>query len=482
MSSVITVYKAPFEYGGNDILSGSYSEYLATLTHVDFQNYQHVRNGTDGAYISVGKNYDELLEYNYLHMVNDNKKDVYAFITNVVYKNNECTWLYYKVDSWATYKGQCTFKKCLVEREHSNSDTIGANTQPEPFSLSDYVCRSKQDCNDMKSISCCMAYRTKTDFCSTYGGFLDSLMYTSGTTKQINDLIKTLNEGGNGDTIAGVFYFPTNYVTSNEEGGTTHSYSFTKNHSDLNGYKPKNKKLFTYPYNFLRVTNNNGMQTDLSFELFGAEESTFLGYGEYKLATPTVMIVPTHYRGIEKDFENSIVYNAFPKSSYNVNEYQAYMRQNEQVQALNILTSSLGNLNAGNIGGAIIGATSQLVMTQVSNQARAFMPTSTKGQTSGIINNKAGSNTISFLNMTIKSEQAKIIDEYFTMYGYACNRVKVPNLTGRPNWNYVKTKDCNISGSIPSKNKQEIISIFNNGVTLWHSGANFRDYSKDNSI
>lgn len=84
--------------------------------------------------------------------------------------------------------------------------------------------------------------------------------------------------------------------------------------------------------------------------------------------------------------------------------------------------------------------------------------------------------------MSIKAEFAKIIDDYFSMFGYKTNEVKIPNLTGRQNWNYVKTIDCNILGNFPQEDLQEIKDMFNNGLTIWHNTSTFLDYSQNNNI
>ena len=68
------------------------------------------------------------------------------------------------------------------------------------------------------------------------------------------------------------------------------------------------------------------------------------------------------------------------------------------------------------------------------------------------------------------------------MFGYKINNVKVPNITGRRNWNYVKTIDCNVDGDIPQTDLNIIKTMFNNGVTLWHNPNNIYNYSLDNSI
>ena len=67
-------------------------------------------------------------------------------------------------------------------------------------------------------------------------------------------------------------------------------------------------------------------------------------------------------------------------------------------------------------------------------------------------------------------------------FGYKTNRVKVPNITGRSKWNYVKTIDCNCDGDIPETDLNIIRTMFNNGVTMWHDASKIYDYSQTNNI
>jgi hypothetical protein len=95
-------------------------------------------------------------------------------------------------------------------------------------------------------------------------------------------------------------------------------------------------------------------------------------------------------------------------------------------------------------------------------------------------------NKDAFTRYTIKSEYAQRLDTYFDMYGYQTNKLKVPNLSNRPNWNYVKTIDCNIIGKenieIPQSDINIIRKMFDNGVTLWHNPSTIYDYSQSNAI
>ena len=94
--------------------------------------------------------------------------------------------------------------------------------------------------------------------------------------------------------------------------------------------------------------------------------------------------------------------------------------------------------------------------------------------------------------MQIKAEQAKVIDDFFTMYGYQVNELKIPNVFNpsvfsqlRPCWNYVKTQNAVITPKeglgLPAEAEQKICEIFNNGVTFWNKDASVGDYSQNNA-
>lgn len=85
-----------------------------------------------------------------------------------------------------------------------------------------------------------------------------------------------------------------------------------------------------------------------------------------------------------------------------------------------------------------------------------------------------------FTRYGLKSQFAERIDKFFDMYGYAINNLKIPNINNRPNWNYIKLAGANILGDIPEADLQEIKSLFNEGITLWHNAATFLDYSQNN--
>jgi len=88
----------------------------------------------------------------------------------------------------------------------------------------------------------------------------------------------------------------------------------------------------------------------------------------------------------------------------------------------------------------------------------------------------------------IRPEYAEIIDNYFSCFGYAIHKVKVPDITSRQQWNYIKTKGCTIkknvanNRAVPMEAERAICAIFDKGITFWHVPANIHNYSLNNPI
>ena len=100
-------------------------------------------------------------------------------------------------------------------------------------------------------------------------------------------------------------------------------------------------------------------------------------------------------------------------------------------------------------------------------------------------------NLFSFREMRVKTEYLKIIDNFFSRFGYKINETKMANLTGRKNFNYVEigqdetlayTNTQKNTGSIPSNALETINNCFRSGVTIWHNHENLGNFNVDNGI
>ena len=73
-----------------------------------------------------------------------------------------------------------------------------------------------------------------------------------------------------------------------------------------------------------------------------------------------------------------------------------------------------------------------------------------------------------FITMGISRYYAEIIDNYFTLYGYALNRSTVPWRKARQRFTYLKTVGCIVEGSFPAAMAQSIENVYNNGIRFWY--------------
>lgn len=88
---------------------------------------------------------------------------------------------------------------------------------------------------------------------------------------------------------------------------------------------------------------------------------------------------------------------------------------------------------------------------------------------------------VHLIKKQIRKEYRDILSDFFNMYGYKVNRVKIPNFRTRLNWNYVQTQNCVIRGNFNNEDLQELRNIFNNGITLWHTD-DIGNYNLSNEV
>jgi hypothetical protein len=288
-------------------------------------------------------------------------------------------------------------------------------------------------------------------------------------------------------------------------GATTLWNSYFVRNSTINGYTPKNNKLFCYPYNYMLMTNNNGDDAVFHWEDFSSSQAQFRVIG-----IPTqgclIKILPRNYKNqstTQRGYIYSLNAQTLPLVSWNSDYYLNWQAQNGIKSGYNAeanyitdfgkageaVSSGKDQVTTGNIleGAARtlswVGRSVSSLMTEVSGGYTASItPDQTKGQTNGDMNFSYGRMCFTEYDMSIKAEVARSIDNYFSMFGYRTDKMKVPNITGRANWNYVKTMGCNVIGTLPQLDLQAIKKMFDDGVTLWHNPATFQDYSQNNNI
>lgn len=506
--------------------------------------YQRINNNT----IRVQANADTLRDCNYLSIKNAShaQKTYYGFITGLEYVNENTCEIRYEIDVIQSYlfDGSVTLKECFVEREHSLTDNPGDNLQPENIDPGEYVMLADgtgEISNANYDIVVGIPYNW-TVFENQFSPYKDAGFYTgifsgykfyvfnSGNAEDIEGLRTFIeNVGDNpqlvtgpagdpdinpvnimssivmfaaptvfrpaGDSTSGV-YVPTPTDTRVPATALSRTKTMINN---IGGYIPKNKKLLTYPYSFLYVTNPQGQSAVFSYEFFNYRTPTFNIICAY---APGVQVVlyPTNYKGVADCLPEKFSLGAYPLIPFNIDTYNTWLAQHESSDiwksivngvktvggvALGAAALSTGNVAAAGSAGALIGQGLNGMVAQATEQAQRRVDAShSSGSAANDTMIANGLFDFQFYNKHITAEYAEKIDLYFSKFGYACNKVKVPNISARPVYNYVKTNNCLVTGDANADVLKRIQGIFDAGVTFWKNAAYFGLYDapgEDNS-
>lgn len=461
-----------------------------TLNH---QTYQRVNKGT----MRIQLKADDIYDCNYLMFQNTSfgNKWFYGFIKSVEYLNNITSEITFEIDVLQSWLFDYTLGQCFVEREHTITDLIGEHTVPENLETGPYISTSQTELL-VEDLNLYM-FATETldlpyfEGPDVVGGFPVPCYWARfGTVSgfsvgEMKEIIDKFAEAGKSDAIIAIFTCPHNMVSTTSD--------LREQFLDGAGrnlpYTPKNNKLFTYPYCCLTI-NALGQAAELRYELFN-ESPRFLITGGFG-PNMEVICLPLNYAGQTWNVEHMISIKGWPVCAWISDYFQNWVAQNKASVTLGTITSAVGGL-LGTTGslltGSAVGATASLTggLTSVLNQLNSIyqnsiIPDKMVGAANAPDIEAIGGYSGFRTNCkTIRPEYAKIIDDFFNVYGYKINSVKIPNINVRPHWTYTKTHGCVIHGSVPCDDMYKISQIFNNGITFWKNGNEIGDYSLDNS-
>lgn len=498
--------------------------------------------------------YDKVITMNYGYFKNfinnDTDKVYYFFITNVEYLNDYTCNIYIKIDVWQTYLFDFKMSQSFVERQHVSNDTIGSNTINEGLETGEYIGNPLNNsevlsnantwldcyvCVGVSEVLDLMLYEPKHEYNGVYSGITYFIFPT------FEDVTNYLIEGNKqfaGEEVVSMFMLPKSltgydgtppfrdYIQPISK-EVQFRYCDVKTTSSLlkmsdikvyqpnnvDGYTPRNNKLFTYPYMFFTLSNNIGTNQIYKYELFDKTN----GYCRFDIKGAigvgcSIYAVPYKYAiGLAKydqtgDIADTFMYSVSagktPQCAYTNNNYMNYVAKNGANLAVEgasgILQTLMGVMSAKNVVGMSGVVNPNTGLGYLGEGANGLFKTANVlatlyGESKVPDTAYNGGNQGDYLfadrrgftinKRSIKREFAIIIDDYFTKYGYKINRNIVPNFKTRKYFNYVKTIECNIkSTNIPQTYLNELMNMFNNGVTIWHSYNNMYDYSVDNAI
>ena len=523
----VYLLKVPLEIDSINQLTFSNStaqyNYFNSLPKKVVDNFTYQRKDNT---IRFGDNFDDLITYNYVMYRNDaySNKWFYAYISDMTYLNDNVTAISIKTDVWQTWQFDLTLKRTFVEREHVNNDGVGVNTIDEGLELGDFVINSSRTLKPDKTVkdsnNVTITWNMPIVFQTTeliddiseashyynseYNRIFSGLYYFG--CMGLSDarlIINAYDSAGKGDSIIAIFLAPkeffngaipvtgggkTIYVPANSAYlSTLLDITTISRPSTLNGYTPKNNKLFTFPFSYIYVSNNTGIDTTFRFEDFENATPKFYMAGALGQGC-TTKLCPVSYKGYTTNaevFEYGITGAKYPICAWASDYYTNWVTQNAVNIGLSTATgliSTAVNASYGNY----LGATSTLLNSVGSVMAQQYeakiRPDQARGNTNSSDILLGWERYFTVDCMSVRAEVARSIDDFFSMFGYKISRVKIPNITGRRNWNYVKTIGCYIDADIPQGDLQEIKDMFDRGITFWHNPSTFADYSQNNDI
>jgi hypothetical protein len=432
----------------------------------------------------------------------------------------------------------------MVLREHVNDDDFGAHIESEPIGSDSYKAEFLVKSGHFEDFSL-VEFNSANP--STFGSvpFSNDLFVGTGMSatpcpnaSAASNIVTALDTLFNGDWDIGtrkvemvdMFTFPSDFCHT-DKNQNTYPIQVT-NPFSYGGYTPKNKKLLTYPYNYLYGTTMDGENAIYRWEYFDGLYVTsptviFHAYGS-PVGGGMITCYPDLYDGIDNNYDVSLNISNFPKNPFTIDSYQAWVAAGGKtkleiaeaftnIRGFSALIASGSNSSANmmqgiaNLGSSVIdmGGTDTPLMRDLSGATRGasgiiggvtsfintslnvaeaknkinyawadarYQPNAVKGSSTPNLSVPLRSLDFHFYNVHIRENEARHIDDFFSCYGYAVHKVKQPNITGRQYWNFVQTENCVIEGNIPASSKDAIGRIFDGGITFWHNGDNVGNY------
>lgn len=488
--------------------------------------------------LKVDATMEEARKWNYLYFQNTpSGKWWFYFINDVEYKGERSVELTLELDVIQTYMFEWVMKRCHIERQHTTSDKFGENQVEEDLDTGELTCNAWTDVQEIEEL--CLLIMSTYDLAVTsntsnaskilatcYNNVFGGLgIYATllSDWQAVGIKLSQLSDAGIIDGVVSMWMYPKRMVSLGKyTDGTNatwtngvvfkpvanmipHNLELTLDYSplsDIDGYVPKNAKTLQYPYNFMYVSNNQGGGAVYKYERFNGgvdngEDNTFKVYalltGSYSPEGTVQMVFPSYDN---MPFETGLSIGGYPTCAWNADAYKIWLAQNQNsvnlsntLGGLSIVAGSVtaaASIATGNVAGAVGGVAGAVggVKTIANNLSmkkdRAIQPPQARGTHSASTNIMSGKQTFTIYFRYVTAEHARMIDNYFTQFGYAIKRLDYPNIHARTRYTYIKTNGCTIGGTICNSDRVKIESIFDEGITFWVDGDGIGNYSANN--
>ena len=297
---------------------GNVEERNAWLTSKDRIMFTNCKYWKYGEPLKVEIPFTDAFDYDYVQIVNNvsdpvNRKTYYCFITNRAYISDNLTIMYVDVDIVQTWYFDSDGKPCWAKNAMIAKSTATIN--PPRGTANDFpavqpICSDIITAGNTYGVVIYSSINlTSLDSPGYVSAIIDG-QYTAAPpyvmradVTSIANIIKTLNDKGYTDAIAGIYIFPAIYcnfttLTNSPQLPQANFYltsTLTINKpSKCDGYTPVNNVLLGYDYSYITVNNGTGEVVKYRYEDFdGSPQFGFrlcLAGG-----SPSIVCYPTNY-------------------------------------------------------------------------------------------------------------------------------------------------------------------------------------------
>lgn len=355
-------------YFENEAAKDSYFSGLTKLGTVSNCTYSRENRGFVRVELPMGR----LIGATYMRFKNTSfeNKWFYAFVKQVNWINNLTTEIQFNIDPLMTWMGTFTLNQCYIERQHTLNDGIGNNIAEEGLSIGEYVIEDKELITLGTSRIVMVYIENSADVADgkMIGGVYSPYkcaVFRPDQLSVINDLLETLVEKNLIQNVVSLYMCYSDITNSivDSDGTGSEEVVIEKPYQSLNGYVPRNKKLFCYPYKFMEIDNREGDSHEYYYEYFNTlPDQTSSGNCNFYMywvanAKCDVLIAPRNYKGntqVGKNvlFNERIGMSHFPQCAFATDTYAAYLAQKN---AYLMQEKTKANIK-GAISGAVVAA------------------------------------------------------------------------------------------------------------------------------
>lgn len=515
-------YKNILDYSESSMLSLVQSKSVASNLNCSFLR--------DEGVLQLDIPYGTALTADYMAFQNPaySNKWFFAFIDKVEYYGEKNTRIYYTIDVCSTWFDYWTPQKCWVIREHANTDVAGDNLVPENLELGEFVAngaRVQLTGNNFYRYALISTAKpnatTKYVYTNLCGVICSGQLFVFKYAAQFANFVLEMSNAGKLDAISQAYMIPdsclnfdqdltlrTDLAPNSEEEKLYYTYNGSSSPyqddvtisrpNSLNGYTPVNKKLLTAPFCSIVVSNNAGSATNYAYEFFSNPTACKFRNRYMPVVGASIITFPCDYKGVTYNFNELITGAKYPALQWTGDTYTNWLTQNAVNIGLGVVSDGIGlaksaiALDAGDVKSAAAGVESVgvSIVNQMSELYKhSLVPMTIRGASNigDVMTGMKELQTYAY-RMSITAQFAERIDQFFTRYGYATNKLKLPNQIGRATFNYVQIaagEDIGHSGntiSVPPADMEIINNAYRSGVTIWHNHDNIGNFNLANGI